>query len=388
MSESSYSNPDISFMPGDAYRPGQCWVIKIGSALLTGNGQGLAAGLISDWVRQIVQLHRCGIRVVLVSSGAVAEGMSRLGMKQRPSALQLLQATAAVGQMGLIQEYESRFQAFGLHTAQVLLTHDDLRSRERYLNARGTLRNLLDLGVIPVVNENDTVATNEIRFGDNDTLGALVANLIGARTLLLMTDRDGLFDKNPRKTATAKLVRVVRAKDESLDNMAWVGSSLGRGGMVTKINAARVAARSGANTIIANGREANVISRLAAGEVTGTLLLADIEVLASRKQWLANLPVRGRLNLDAGAVSALTSRGNSLLPVGVRSVAGNFTRGEMVSCVDEVGAEVARGLINYSAVEAAQICAKSSAEAVAILGYAGEDALIHRDNLVVTQLVN
>ncbi|MBV1879793.1 MAG: glutamate 5-kinase [Pseudomonadales bacterium] len=365
------------------YKPGQTWVIKIGSSLLTQNGEGLAVGLVSEWVAQIVRLHKAGIQVVIVSSGAVAAGMSRLGMARRPQSLPMLQAAAAVGQMGLVQLYESNFQEYGLQTAQVLLTHEDLRSRERYINARGTLRNLLELGVIPVVNENDTVVTDEIRFGDNDTLAALVVNLIGADTLLLMTDQQGLFDADPRISEAAKLVKTARARDRSLDAMAGEGSLLGRGGMVTKITAARVAARSGANTVIAYGRENKVITRLSAGEVTGTLLLADEAVLDSRKQWLAGLPARGRLVLDTGAVRVLRGEGRSLLAVGVKSVAGVFTRGEMVACIDSEGLEVARGLVNYSHTEAAQIAGHASAEIESILGYAGEKEIIHRDNLVV-----
>ncbi|HIG44188.1 MAG TPA: glutamate 5-kinase, partial [Gammaproteobacteria bacterium] len=322
--------------------------------------------------------------IVLVSSGAVAEGMSRLGMKKRPGSLQLLQAAAAVGQMGLIQAYESNFQKYDLHTAQVLLTHDDLRSRERYINARGTLRNLLDLGVIPVVNENDTVVTDEIRFGDNDSLAALVANLIGANTLLLLTDQAGLFDANPRKIESARLIEVAQANDSSLDKMAGEGSTIGRGGMVTKIGAARIASRSGANTIIASGTEPDVITRLAKGYISGTLLVADQEVLVSRKQWLAGLPTAGEVTIDAGAVRVLRDHGRSLLPVGARSV-GNvkFTRGEMVSCVDDKGLEIAKGLINYNNEETTAICGRSSSEIEGILGYAGEDELIHRDNLVI-----
>ena len=255
----------------DEFEAGEVWVVKIGSSLLTRNGQGLATDHISDWVAQIVELHKEGKQIVLVSSGAVAEGMSRLGLKKRPGSIQLLQAAAAVGQMGLIQAYESNFQKYGLHTAQVLLTHDDLRSRERYINARGTLKNLLELGVVPVVNENDTVVTDEIRFGDNDSLAGLVANLIGANTLLLLTDQSGLFDADPRTTQSAKFIAVMQASDSALNKMAGTGSAIGRGGMVTKIEAARIASRSGANTIIASGLEPRVISRIAQGDVVGSL---------------------------------------------------------------------------------------------------------------------
>lgn len=366
-----------------SYDPGKTWVIKIGSSLLTADGQGLARVPVAQWVDEIVAVRRSGVQIVLVSSGAVAEGMHRLGIKTRPSQLHVLQAAAAVGQMGLIQLYESNFQRHGMHTAQVLLTHDDLRSRERYINARSTLRNLLALGVIPVVNENDTVVTDEIRFGDNDTLAALVANLIEANTLLLMTDQRGLFNADPRKAPAAELIEQARARDSSLDRMAGDGSAIGRGGMVTKLRAARIAARSGANTIITSGHETQVITRLSRGEVVGSLLTAEKEVLVSRKQWLAALPSRGKLELDAGAVRVLTREGRSLLPVGVRSVKGSFTRGEMVSCVDEAGVEIARGLINYSAGEAGLIAGHPTSEIESILGFISDEELIHRDNLVV-----
>ncbi|HIG40377.1 MAG: glutamate 5-kinase [bacterium] len=367
----------------DEFEAGEVWVVKIGSSLLTRNGQGLATDHISDWVAQIAELHKAGKQIVLVSSGAVAEGMTRLGLKKRPGSIQLLQAAAAVGQMGLIQAYESNFQKYGLHTAQVLLTHDDLRSRERYINARGTLKNLLELGVIPVVNENDTVVTDEIRFGDNDSLAALVANLISANTLLLLTDQTGLFNADPRKTQSAKFIAVMEANDSSLNQMAGAGSTLGRGGMVTKIEAARIASRSGANTIIASGLESRIILRIAQGEVVGSLLVANQEVLVSRKQWLAALPTAGEVTIDAGAVRVLREQGRSLLPVGAKSVNREFTRGEMVSCIDEAGDEIARGLINYSNVETTAICGRSSSEIESILGYAGEEELIHRDNLVI-----
>lgn len=367
------------------YDAGKVWVIKFGSSLLTGDGKGLASAPVASWVDEIVTVHRSGVQVVLVSSGAVAEGMARLGMKARPRQLNLLQAAAAVGQMGLIQLYESNFQRHGLHTAQILLTHEDLRSRERYINARSTLRSLLALGVIPVVNENDTVVTDEIRFGDNDTLAALVANLIEANTLLLMTDQRGLYTSDPRKSPDARLIERSPAGDPTLDEMAGGGGVMGRGGMVTKLSAARTAARSGANTVIASGREDRTISRLLAGEVCGTLLTAESEVVVSRKQWLAALPTKGRLVLDAGAVRVLVRDGRSLLPVGVRRVDGTFTRGEMVSCLDEDGREIARGLINYSSAECNRIKGRSSAEIEPLLGFVNDEELIHRDNLVLLQ---
>jgi glutamate 5-kinase len=373
----------VNSLKPEAFDAGQVWVIKIGSSLLTRNGQGLAMDLIADWVKQIVELHRSGVEVVLVSSGAVAEGMSRLGMPRRPRSLEKLQAAAAVGQMGLVQAYESQFQSYGLHTAQVLLTHDDLKNRERYLNARGTLKSLLELGVIPVVNENDTVVTDEIRFGDNDTLAALVANLIQASTLLLLTDQQGLFDANPTLHDDASLIRSRQADDPALDGMAGDGGALGRGGMVTKLRAARTASRSGANTIIASGMSPDVISQLAKGECSGTILFSDSAPLVSRKQWLAALPCKGSLHLDAGAVSVIQTRGSSLLPVGVVRVSGVFTRGEMVACVGPDGREVARGLVTYRHDEVAKIAGKGSQEIEQILGYPGDEELIHRDNLVL-----
>lgn len=361
------------------------WVVKIGSALLTANGHGLDRAAIGGWVAQMVALRARGIELVLVSSGAVAEGMMRLGWTARPDVLHNLQAAAAVGQMGLVQAYESNFQQHDIHTAQVLLTHDDLSNRQRYLNARNTLRALLELGVLPVVNENDTVVTDEIRFGDNDTLAALVANLVEADALIILTDQAGLFDKDPRHHADAKLLREVQAADESLDAMVGGAAGvLGCGGMLTKLRAARLAARSGAGTVIAFGGEAQVLERIAAGEEVGTLLLPEQESLVARKQWLAgHLQLRGRLTLDAGAVRVLRESGRSLLPVGVLAVDGDFDRGEVVACVDEAGLEIARGLVNYSAQDAQRILGRPSRELEAILGRVDEPELIHRDNLVL-----
>lgn len=370
-------------MTQNAYQPGRTWVVKIGSSLLTADGAGLDLRFVSTLVDDIVSVYQSGIQVVLVSSGAVAEGMQRLGMSSRPRALHLLQAAAAVGQMGLIQAYESQFQRHNLHTAQILLTHDDLRSRERYINARGTLRSLLDLGVIPVVNENDTVVTDEIRFGDNDTLAALVANLIEADTLLLLTDQAGFYSSDPRVDADAQLMRAANVSDPSLDAMAGDGGKLGRGGMVTKLRAARTAARSGANTLISPGRQTGVITNLALGEYAGTLLRSNSEVLVARKQWLAALATSGRLVLDKGAVAVLQQSGRSLLSVGVKAVQGDFSRGSMVACVDEAGVEIARGLVNYNASEALTLCGQSSSMIESLLGYMGEEELIHRDNLVI-----
>jgi glutamate 5-kinase len=361
------------------------WVVKIGSALLTNDGRGLNHAGIADWVEQMAALRRHGIEVVLVSSGAVAEGMSRLGWSRRPHALHEQQAAAAVGQMGLVQTYESAFQRYDLHTAQVLLTHDDLSHRRRYLNARSTLRTLLEFGVVPVVNENDTVVTDEIRFGDNDTLGALVANLIEADLLVILTDQEGLCDKDPRQHSDAKLIHETPANAPELEVMAsGSGGALGRGGMLTKVRAARLAARSGTATVIAAGREEQILKRVAEGEQVGTLFLPDTEALLARKQWLAgHLQVRGRLTLDAGAVTVLREAGKSLLPVGVKGVSGDFGRGEMVACVDEAGVEVARGLVNYSVQDTRKIMGQPSQRIETLLGYVDEPELIHRDNLVL-----
>ena len=361
------------------------WVIKIGSSLVTNDGQGLDNEAISSWAEQIAELRNQGKEVLLVSSGAVAEGMTRLGWTQRPRALHELQAAAAVGQAGLVQTYESCFQKHNLHTAQILLTHDDLSSRERYLNARSTLRSLLDLGIIPIINENDTVATDEIRFGDNDTLAALVANLVEAETLIILTDQKGLYTEDPRNNPDAELISDGKASDPELLKMA--GSSmgaLGRGGMSTKISAAQRAARSGTCTLITSGRQEQALLSAARGENIGTLLLPDSEPIAARKQWLAgHLKANGSLHLDEGAVKVLKTSGKSLLPVGVTSVTGNFIRGEMVTCLAPDGTEIARGLTNYNAIEAVKIKGKASHEIEAILGYIDEAELIHRDNLVI-----
>lgn len=362
------------------------WVVKIGSALLTDDGKGLARQSIVDWVDQLAELRRSGLEIVLVSSGSVAEGMLRLGMRQRPEELHLLQAAAAVGQMGLVQAYEEAFQKHHLHTAQVLLTHDDLSNRKRYLNARGTLKSIIELGAIPIINENDTVATDEIRFGDNDTLGALVANLVEADGLIILTDQQGMFDKDPRSNSDAQLLAQVRANDLSLDGMAAGGAgALGRGGMMTKVRAARLAARSGAFTVVVGGKIERVLLRLRCSETLGTLFLPDQTRQVARKQWLAgHLQTSGQLVLDDGAVQVLQRGGKSLLPVGVVSALGDFRRGDMVSCQDQHGCEVARGLVNYDALDVQKIKRLSSDKILSILGYCHESELIHRDNLVLT----
>jgi len=370
----------------DRIRKSKRCVIKIGSALLTNDGLGLNREGIHHWVEQMVQLRNNGIEVVLVSSGAVAEGMSRLGWKKRPHALHELQATAAIGQMGLVQAYESEFSKHGLHTAQVLLTHDDMSNRKRYLNARSTLKTLLGLKTIPVVNENDTVAFEEIKFGDNDTLAALVANLIEADHLVILTDQTGLYDRDPRSHSDAKLVELANAGDVTLDNMVSdKGGALGRGGMLTKLRAARMAARSGTNTVICAGREQNILPRLFAGEAIGTYLYAEQSQVTARKQWLAgHLQIHGRLYLDAGACKVLKEKGSSLLAVGIRRVEGHFQRGEVVACMDENGREIGRGLVNYNSQEVTKLLGQSSDKIESILGYVDEEELIHRDNMIVT----
>ncbi|HYJ19916.1 MAG TPA: glutamate 5-kinase [Burkholderiales bacterium] len=360
-------------------------VVKVGSSLVTNAGQGLDHEALARWAEQIAELKRRRKQIVLVSSGAVAEGMQRLGWKKRPNALHELQAAAAVGQMGLVEAYESCFRRHDLHTAQILLTHEDLSDRKRYLNARSTLRTLLELDVIPIINENDTVATDEIRFGDNDTLAALVTNLIEADALVILTDQPGLYTRDPRRHQDAEFVHQGKAGDPALEKMAGgVGSHIGSGGMLTKILAAKRAARSGAATIIASGHEPNVLVRLAQGEAIGTQLLAETMTLAARKQWLADhLQVRGKLSLDDGAVKALRVDGKSLLPIGVFESSGQFERGEVVSCLDPQGREIARGLVNYSAAETGKILKSPSHEIEARLGYVDEPELIHRDNLVL-----
>ena len=363
---------------------GRRWVVKIGSALLTANGQGLDQVAMASWVRQMVALQASGVELVLVSSGAVAEGMVRMGLKVRPDAVHELQACAAIGQMGLVQAYESHFRDHGVRTAQILLTHDDLSDRQRYLNASNTLRTLIEWKVLPVINENDTVATDEIRFGDNDTLGALVANLVEADTLVILTDQEGMFDRDPRHDPEAVLLPEVQAMDERLLAMAGGGGLLGRGGMITKVRAARLAAKSGCATVIASGCGEDILVRLRRAEVVGTLLLPEQDRLAARKQWLAaHLQHAGRVVIDAGAVKALRQGGRSLLPVGVKSVEGNFQRGEVVACVDEQGITVAVGLVNYSAEQPSRIAGQPSDRIEALLGYVDDAELMHRDNLVV-----
>ena len=361
-------------------------VAKVGSALVTNGGAGLDRIAIARWASDVAGLRARGVEVIFVSSGAVAEGMARLGWSERPKAMSELQAAAAVGQMGLVNVYEQAFAAHGLHTAQVLLTHEDLADRKRYLNARSTLLALLKHNVIPIINENDTVTTDEIRFGDNDTLGALVANLIDAQVLLLLTDQRGLYSADPRKDSGAQFISVGRADDAQFEAMAGgTGTGISRGGMLTKIQAARRAANTGIHTVIASGHEENVLQRVLGGESLGTLLYAPEASLAKRKSWLADhLQLRGKVTLDAGATKALLHGGRSLLPIGVIAVAGDFERGEVIGCIDESGRELARGLSNYSSAEALRIMRKPSSDIESVLGYADEDELIHRDNLVVT----
>lgn len=361
------------------------WVVKIGSALLTAEGQGLDRKALGGWVDQMADWLEQGNELVLVSSGAVAEGMCRMGWSKRPDTLHELQAAAAIGQMGLVQAWESCFQRRGRHTAQVLVTHDDLSDRKRYLNARSTLQTLLSLGVVPVVNENDAVANEELRFGDNDTLAALVANLIEADLLMLLTDQNGLYDADPRTSPDAKLIEHARVDDVRLDTFASdTRGGLGSGGMQTKLRAARLAARSGTATIIASGKDEDALRSISSGKQLGTLLVPAQEPDAARKRWLAaQLQARGRLILDAGAVHKLRHSGSSLLSVGVTAVDGRFSRGEMVVCIDPKGQEVARGLANYSSEETRKIAGRPSREFEQILGYMDDEELIHRDNLVI-----
>ncbi len=361
------------------------WVVKVGSSLVTDDGQGLNSELIYQWSQQIVSLREIGVDVVLVSSGSVAAGLQRLGWHKRPNALHKLQVAAAVGQASLVRCYEQVFAQHQVTTAQVLLTDADLQNRQRYLNARATFRSMLEFGVLPIVNENDTVAVEEIRFGDNDSLAALVANLIDADMLVILTDQQGLYDDNPRTNPAAKLIDYANANDPDLMKYASGGGTLGMGGMVTKLKAARIASRTGASTVIANGRIDNVLLSICRGEDIGSLLVSQSDRLTSRKQWMANqLRVKGSLTLDEGAVKVLISSGKSLLPVGVVAVSGKFDRGELVSCVDANGSEVARGLVNYSSAEAAIILGKPSQKIHELLGYVSDAELIHRDNLVLS----
>jgi len=359
------------------------WVIKVGSALLTNDGLGLDPQVMTTLTRQLASLHALGHEVVLVSSGAIAAGLVRLNLAERPREVHLSQAAAAVGQSALVRAYEDCLGPHGVITAQILLSHADVRARDRYLNARSTLNTLLGMGVLPIINENDTVVTDEIRLGDNDTLAALVANLVDAEALLILTDQDGLMDRDPRQDQDAKLIASADVHDPDLDAIAGEGSALGRGGMATKLSAARLAARSGTSTIIANGRLPEVISKVVGGESVGTFLHTNRQPLSARKQWLASLlHAQGQLVLDEGAATVVSDHGRSLLPIGITAVTGSFQRGDLVSCVDATGKERARGLVNYASDEAAALIGKSSTDIEAILGYRGEEEMIHRDNLV------
>ena len=361
-------------------------VVKVGSSLVTNEGRGLDEQAIGEWCRQLSALVHEGRELIMVSSGAIAEGMKRLGWQQRPKALNELQAAAAVGQMGLAQMYETQLRHNGLGSAQVLLTHADLADRERYLNARSTLLTLLSHGVLPVINENDTVVNDEIKFGDNDTLGALVANLVEADVLIILTDQKGLYSADPRVDPNATLVHTARAGDAQLEAMAGgAGSSIGKGGMITKILAAKRAAGSGASTVIAWGRETDVLLRLSKGEAIGTLLVAPTQKKQARKQWMADqLQLRGSITVDKGAVDKVRKEGKSLLPIGMTAVEGEFSRGEVIAILDPQGVEIARGLANYASAEARLICRKPSGEIDASLGYIAEPEMVHRDNLVLS----
>lgn len=368
----------------DKIKASKRWVVKIGSALITDKGCGLKHERLNTWIAQIAELGKRGIEVVIVSSGAVAEGIARLGWKQRPTQVHQLQAAAAVGQMGLIQAYEVGFQKYGKHTAQILLTHEDVANRERYLNARTSINTLIGLGVIPVINENDSVATEEIRFGDNDTLAGMVANLIEADVLVLLTDQDGLYTADPNRDNNAELISEASVNDTKLDTYAGEGGALGRGGMRTKIKAARIAARSGSQTVIAPGNEHNVILRIAEAEEIGTLLTGTEETVNARRLWLAGQgKMNGSVSIDDGAVRALKENNKSLLPVGIKSVNGEFNRGEVIACLDMNGKEIARGLTNYNSAQAKMILGKSSQDIKKLFGNLEDDEFIHRDNLLV-----
>lgn len=366
-------------------RSAQRWVVKVGSSLVTDDGKGIDPEAIAKWAAQIAALRGQGREVVLVSSGAIAEGMKRLGWLSRPHEIHELQAAAAVGQMGLAQAYESGFGKWHLKTAQILLTHDDIADRRRYLNARSTISTLLQYGVVPIINENDTVVTDEIKLGDNDTLASMVTNLIEADVLVILTDQPGLFTADPRKDPAATLIAFGKAADPAFESMAGgAGSGIGKGGMATKVRAAQRAARSGAATVIASGRESDVLSRLAAGESIGTCLVAELAPIAARKQWLADqLQTRGRLILDAGAVHVLLEQGKSLLSIGVTGAEGEFERGDLVSCVTVEGQEIGRGLVNYGINDVRRIMRRPSTEIESILGFVEEPELIHRDNLIL-----
>jgi len=360
------------------------WVVKLGSALLTDEGCGLRVDSLKTWVRQIHELRQEGHEIVIVSSGAIAEGITRLAWESRPHAVHELQAAAAVGQMGLIKAWESCFQDYQIHTAQILLTHEVISNRERYLNARSTLRTLLKLGVVPIVNENDTVSTEELRFGDNDTLAGLVTHLVDADLLILLTDQDGLYEADPRLNPQAQFISEAEAGDKSLEDYAGEGGVFGRGGMLTKLKAASMAAKSGVSTVIASGLAEDVLKQIAQGENCGTLLCSNQEALTARKQWLAGQSqTNGILKIDQGAADALSEQGKSLLAVGVAEIEGNFKRGEIVSCVNPQGKEIARGLVNYDAAETRKIMGQASDKIESLLGYVNSAELIHRDDLIL-----
>ncbi|CDS51238.1 Glutamate 5-kinase / RNA-binding C-terminal domain PUA [Polaromonas sp. CG9_12] len=362
-------------------------MVKVGSSLVTNEGRGLDAEAIGQWSEQLAALVKDGREVIMVSSGAIAEGMKRLGWRTRPKAIHELQAAAAVGQMGLVQMYETKLRENGIGSAQVLLTHADLADRERYLNARSTLLTLLQLGVVPVINENDTVVNDEIKFGDNDTLGALVANLVEADALIILTDQKGLYTADPRKNPAAQFIHEAKAGDVALEAMAGgAGSSIGRGGMITKILAAKRAAGSGASTVIAWGREPQALIRLTQGEAIGTLLVAQTQKMQARKQWMADhLQLRGSVTVDPGAARMVRDGGKSLLPIGMTGVQGDFSRGDVIAVRDPDGTEIARGLANYSSSEARLICRKVSLEFERLLGYTGEPEMVHRTNLILSR---
>ncbi len=359
-------------------------VVKIGSSLLTANGQGLDLEAISHWAKQIVDLHHAGHEMILVTSGAVAEGMVRMKLPHRPTDLPSLQACAAIGQMGLIQTWSSVLDRHHIKTAQVLLTHDDLTDRRRYLNSCDALQQLIDWHVIPVINENDTVSTDEIRFGDNDTLAAMVAGQVHADLLIILTDQQGMFDADPRSNPEAKLLSTVRALDETLFEMAGGSGTLGTGGMLTKVRAARLAAKSGCPTLIASGESDRVLARLMAGELLGTLFITDDDRMTAHQQWLAaHLQTAGRLVIDDGAVNAIKTQHRSLLPVGVKAIEGHFDRGDVVECVDRQGKRIAVGRVNFSSRSAELVKGLASDKVYQVLGEARSLEMIHRNHMAI-----
>jgi len=363
------------------------WVIKIGSSLVTKSSTGLNIKNIKDWAGQINELIDQNINVIIVSSGAIAEGMNRLNLVKRPSSSSRLQALAATGQMGLIQAYEVAFKKYNILTAQMLLTHEDLSNRARYLNAKNTLNNLMQYNIIPIINENDTVSTDEIKFGDNDTLASLVANLSGAEKLIILTDQDGLYTNDPRKVKDSKLIKSISVLDKKLNKYAGPSNNiLGRGGMITKISAAKKAAKSNTQTIIANGIKKNIlINILNNQDYIGTTIYNKNLAINSKKQWIANsLKIKGKIIVDAGAKKVIKQSGKSLLPVGIKSISGEFKKGDLLAICSSNNIEIATGLTNYGSNELAKIIGMSTARIKKEFGIIDSEVVIHRDNMILS----